>query len=381
MMLASILMPALSFAAGTKFYYAGWLPFWRKQSGAADTAINLDRIREISPFSYEVNENGTLRDSLKIKEGFWPGWLSAVRDLRVKIIPTIAWFDGGGIHKMLANKKTRVKHEDIIAKLVSDQKFDGIDIDYEGKMAKTNPYFSLFIKGLALRLRPHKKILSCTVEARTPPSSIYNTIPEKLEYANDYAALNKYCDEVRIMTYDQGTIDLKLNASKGNGNLYSPVSDADWVLKVIKETTKTISRKKLMLGIPTYGYEYEVSWNNGITTYRRLRSLNFFKAMNIAESVGLSPERNNAGELGFTYTTSTFVEVSPILRSDVSSTQPNGIPLSNLNSTTSVTRFASFSDGESARQKIELAKKYGLRGVAFFKFDGEFDPTLWNEMK
>ena len=376
-------MPLLGNAASSKFYYAGWLPFWKKESGAADVAVNLKRLQEVSPFSYEVNSNGTLRDVLKIHEGLWPGWLAAVRSAKVKIIPTIAWFDAGGIHTLLSNTKLRRAHEDLIAKLVKDEHFDGIDIDYEGKMAKTSPYFSLLIEGLAIRLHPYNKTLTCTIEARTPLTSLPNSnAPEKKpSYANDYAVLNKYCDEVRIMAYDQGTIDLKLNALKGNGNFYAPVADPAWVEKVIKEAIKTISRKKIMLGVPTYGYEYQVNWADGLTTYRRLRSVNFFTAMNRAESAGVAPARNNAGELSFTYASSTWVEVSQALRSDVSSTLPAGLTLQTASATSTSTRFISFSDGESTNQKIQLAKKYGLRGVVLFKFDGELDPLQWEVMK
>lgn len=370
------------FAAAAPLRYAGWLPYWKKQSGAMDTVLHIDVLHEISLFSYEVNKNGTLKDALKIHQGFWPVWISAIQDLGIKIIPTIAWFDGNGIHNLLSKTKSRIAHEDLITKLVIDENFDGIDIDYESKLAKTNPYFSLFIKGLAIRLHPKNKILSCTVEARTPLASLENSDkPEnKPSYANDYVVLNKYCDEIRIMAYDQGLIDLKLNAQKGNGDFYAPVADPDWVEKVIKEATKTISKKKIMLGVPTYGYEYEVSWKNGITTYSRLRSVNFFTAMDLAERVNASPQRNNAGELSFVYPTSTSIKVSSSLISDVSSTLPKAFSLS-ANLLSGITRFVSFSDAESATNKIKLAKKYGLRGIVFFKFDGEADPLIWEKMK
>mgnify|MGYP001562060815 FL=1 len=150
--------PISSAATKAPFYYAGWLPFWKKQSGAQDISGNLYKFHELSPFSYEVKADGTLVDKLKLTEGFWPAWLSAVRDSGVKNIPTIAWFDGAGIHKLLSDKKKRIAHEDLITKLVKDMKFDGIDIDYEAKLAETKPYFSPFIQGLAIRLHPLKKL-------------------------------------------------------------------------------------------------------------------------------------------------------------------------------------------------------------------------------
>lgn len=380
LVILSALAPLSLAVAATPFYYAGWIPFWSKQGGAQNASLNLEKLREVSPFSYEVKNDGTLVDKLKINEGLWPGWLHAVRDAGIKIIPTIAWFNGADIHKLLSNKNKRLAHEDAIAKLVKDNKFDGIDIDYEGKLAETNPYFSLFIQGLAIRLHPMKKILSCTVEARMPVSSRYyqTGTSADYEYANDYKVLNKYCDEVRIMAYDQGVIDIKLDAQKGNGKLYAPVADGDWSEKVIKETIKTINPKKVMLGVPTYGYEYEVVWSNGVTTYRRLRSLNFFQAINVAVAAGVPILRNSAGEAGFWYTSSTLIEVSPALRWDVSSTEPAEIAFSSA--ARGITRFVSLSDSRAAAEKIALAKKYGLRGVVFFKFDGEFDPLLWRVM-
>jgi len=352
------LTPLTSGAAGP--IYAGWLPYWQKQDGAMDAGLNLDKFQEISPFSYEVNVDGTLKDKMNIDEGLWPGWLAAARDAHVKIIPTVAWFDGAGIQKLLSNATKRRAHEDIIAKLVTDKKFDGVDIDYESKLADTKPYFSLFIQGLAQRLHAKKKLLSCTIEARMPLADRYAVIPKDTRVANDYVVLNKYCDEVRVMAYDQGTIDLKLDAKKGTGHLYAPVADPAWVEKVIKETVKTISRKKVMLGIPTY---------------RRLRSVNFFTAMNVADRVGATPVRSSAGELSFTYASSTLIEVSDALRSDVSSTAP-----AELLPAPAVTRYISFTDADAIAQKIALVNKYGLRGAAFFKFDGQADPMLWEKL-
>jgi len=381
-----VFSPALSFAASktskTPFYYAGWIPFWKQQSGAHELSLNLEKLKEISPFSYEVKSNGTLVDKLKINEGFWPGWLSAVRDMNIKIIPTIAWFDGDGINALLSNKEKRIAHENIITKLVKDQKFDGIDIDYESKLAETNPYFALFIKGLAIRLHPLKKILSCTIEPRTPVSSRYTQTnsPKDYQYANDYKTLNKYCDEIRIMAYDQGLIDIKLDVEKGDGKLYAPIADVAWVKKVLEETVKTINPKKIMLGIPTYGYEYQVKWDNGVLVYERLRSHTYNQAIERARTVGATPKRNSAGELSFTYSTSTWVKnVSPSLSFIVASNQPPA-ELASLGNG-SVLRYVSFSDADAIKEKIVLAKKMGLRGAVFFKFDSEQDPLLWQALK
>ena len=269
--------PAMAAAAAkTPFYYGVWLPYWQGQSGASDIAVNLDTLHEVSPFSYEMNSYGALVDDLKIGNGSWDGWLGAVHDAGVKIVPTIAWFDGPSIYNLLSSTKKRQAAEDTVAALVKAKKFDGIDIDFESMTTSTKPYFSLFIQGLAIRLHPANKALVCTVVPRTPVSSLYDSNPlPVVQYAEDYAVLNQYCDSVRIMAYDQGTIDIKLDTSKGNGTLYAPTADPAWVEKVIKNTITAINPKKVMLGIPTYGYEYQVSWLMGATTYERVRSFTY----------------------------------------------------------------------------------------------------------
>lgn len=366
-------------ASAAPFRYGVWLPFWRGQDGAVNIAPNLDKLYEVSPFSYEMRNDGTLIDSLKIASGNWDSWFGAVRDSGVKIIPTIAWFNGQGIYNLLSKSRTRQATEDRVAQLVTANGFDGIDIDFEAMLPATRAYYSLFIQGLATRLHPAHKMLTCTVMSRMPLERRYAKPPANIVYPENYSVLGTYCDEVRIMAYDQQTIDLALNAAKGNGKLYSPVADTDWVSTVLKETLKYLNPKKVMLGIPTYGYEYEVSWTGGITTYQRVRAFDFFAAMDRADSLGIEPKRNNAGELSFTFASSTHFNQPSILVSTVQSVQP--AELATINPNASTTFFVSFPDAQSINDKINLAKKFGIRGAMLFKADGDIDPLSWEYMK
>jgi spore germination protein YaaH len=371
-------------ASSKPLAYGVWLPFWKAEDGAEDVSVNLDKLSEVSPFSYEIGAGGKIIDDANINDGSWDAWFSAARELGVKIIPTVAWFDATPMYTTLSNKKMRQAQEDAITALAKKQNFDGVDIDYENKPSKIKPYFSLFVQGLSTRLHAAKKTLTCTVEPRSPATDIWATPPNPLPYSDDYTALNKYCDEIRLMAYDQGDIDLTLNAEKGSSTLYAPVADPDWVARVLKNMMGTVNPKKVMLGIPTYGYEYQVSWVDGVTTYERVRSFTFQEAMDRADLVGIAPARDNADELSYTYQTSTYVSGIPAtLTSYVSSTRPLALSVTStpLPANATNTMFVSFSDAQSAEDKIALAKKYGLRGVIFFKADGELDPAIWGDLR
>ena len=141
-------------AASTPLYYGGWVPYWTGTSGEQQIAVNLDSLNEVSPFSYEIVSGGAIKDDLGISKGLWTGWISAVQSGGLKVIPTIAWFDTGSIYNLLSNAPARQAEENSIATLVKNNKFDGIDIDFESMSPATRPYYSLFIEGLAARLHP-----------------------------------------------------------------------------------------------------------------------------------------------------------------------------------------------------------------------------------
>ncbi|OGF52000.1 hypothetical protein A3H04_03010 [Candidatus Giovannonibacteria bacterium RIFCSPLOWO2_12_FULL_43_11c] len=352
-----LVLPYSASAATAKLEVSGWLPYWRAASSTADALPHLGELKEVNPFGLSVRSDGTLADIvLNIDEEPWKSFILAAKAKKVRVIPTVMWSDGDAMHQILSDGPKRRALEDQIANLVKSKEYDGIDIDFEGKKAETKDYFSTFLKGLYSRMG--KKWVMCTIESRTPLSSRYDTIPKDIKYANDFVQINKYCDRVRIMTYDQGAIDIRLNeAALG---LYVPVSDVKWVEKVIKLTAKSIPLRKLVIGIPTYGYEYEVRPLNIGFQYERLWSFNPQYALDLAKNLNISPQRNSAGEISFVYIP-----------------QPTAGSIPNPGTF----RIAWWSDAEAIRQKVALAKKLGVRGVAIFKLDGGEDPGIWEILK
>ena len=362
-----------AFALTTSFDKAVWIPYWRKDEGVTATRANLDVVTQVSPFAFELQVDGTIKNALKIDEEPWTTLMTEAKKKNVKVYPSILSYPHNenekyGLYLMLAQRKSRYAHEQAIVALVKKYKVDGIDIDYEAKTAETGPYFSAFLTELAKALHKENKKLICTIEARTPPESRYATTSQivlsKVEYSNDYKVIGRVCDQVRIMAYDQSTDDASLTiANKSQGLVYKPVADIEWVEKVMTLAMRDIKPSKLILGIPTYGYKYEVVRKQGesVPTYSRIGSMNYYYANQLAESLHITPTRNDTQEVSFTYATTTGV---------------NGESLGGIKE-----YLVWYSDALSIKDKIRLAKLYKLGGVALFKIDGGNDPKVWDVMR
>jgi len=367
-----LLLPNFAFAAtkAAPLEISGWIPYWRVATGTIDVLSHMQSLNAVMPFGYIVQNDGSLYDAFGLNTSSSTStanaFIAVAKAEKVKIVPTVMWSSGAAMYAILSKASSRIALEDAITALVNERDFDGIDIDFENKWAETRPYFSLFLKGLYARMG--KKWVYCAIEPRTPPSSYFAVIPDKLNYANDYVAINKYCDRVEIMAYDQGTVDLKLNAA-ANSTPYIPVADTKWVEKVVNLAAQTISKKKLIIGVATYGYEYDLIPLAQGFRYNMNWNFNPRYATDLASSLGLMSSRNTAGEMSFVYQATTTTTANLIASAGTAGP---------LQATTTPLRIAWWSDASAINDKIQLAKKLGVRGIAIFKLDGGEDQNLWN---
>lgn len=391
LILLSSLFPIAAHAATatSSLEVSGWIPYWRTAAGTADALAHLNAFTEINPFGYTVKKDASLNDTLNINAEPWLSLIKAAKAKKIRVIPTVTWGDQATIHAILSNTASRIKLEDAIANTVMKNGFDGIDIDFENKMPEDKNYFSTFLKGLYTRMG--SKWVMCDIEPRMPLADRYpdpsTAPPDATDYANDYVQINKYCDRVRLMTYDQGATDILLDVAAGAP--YAPVADPVWVARIVNLAAQDIARNKIEIGIATYGYEYVVTPLSGGYRYDLRWALNPGYALTLASELKFPIQRNSAGEPSFLYMPTSTAPVAAFTGNN-SSDPVTRIPATSYSPTTSnsptaiqatqaaVENLVSWSDAPAIADKVALAKQLGVRGISIFKIDGGEDPVMWN---
>jgi len=339
---------------GRKFFISGWLPYWRKTEGAESLFGQLALFNEIHPFAFGVNPDGSLKDTLKIESAPWAQLRAEAEKENVSIIPTILWGDAQAMHSIFSDKNLLNNHVSVIAEMLNQDNFSGVDIDYEGKDMSDKDLFSSFLELLHKKLAPAGKTINCTVEARTqdtPPPSWNGT--RAMAFANDYSALNQFCDSVTVMAYDEvfQANGIKTSFENMNGIPDAPNADNQWVEQAVNYTLRFIAPEKLVLGVPTYGWEFQLTKLPAGYRYTRLQSISYSKAIAEAQTAGVTLARDAGGELSFVYKTADGEHI------------------------------VTFTDAEMVKQKIDLAEKLNLKGICLFKLDGLVDPQVYSILR
>jgi spore germination protein YaaH len=330
---------------------SGWLPYWKKVDGIASLEGKMNLFSEINPFAFDVAPDGSLIDTMHISDAPWTMFREEAEKENVDVIPTILWTDASSMHRVFTDPALLMRHVDAIASMLERNGFSGVDIDYEGKDVADRDAFTGFLSALHVRLSGAGKTVSCTIEARTadaPPAGWGGT--RAMAYANDFSALNDSCDTVRVMAYDEVFQVRGDHRSFESADTVPAAPNADivWVESVMRYALRYIAPEKLMLGVPTYGWEFKLTELAKGYHYERVRSLDYPDAIAEAKVAGVTPMRTSGGELSFMYAA------------------PDG------------NHLVTFDDAESVRKKITLAKNLHLKGVSLFKLDGGTDLELFS---
>jgi len=259
--------------SGYSIYFWGWVIPTEKS--IEDFVNNSKKFTWVSPTWYYVDGKGNI-----IERAFDKKLIEVARENNVKILPLIAnkGFDPNIVNSIVRNKEIGDRVIDALLKIVVEKNFDGINIDFEGIPSSDREYFTDFMKRLYLKFHEYGKLVSIDVPAKT------HEVYEGWSGAFDYKALSNYTDLFIIMIYDY----------HWSGGTPGPISPLDWFISVLDYAVSNVPRKKIVAGIPFYGYDWPMN--------ARGRGVTYEQAITIAKKYGAKVHFDfDKGEAHFTY--------------------------------------------------------------------------------
>lgn len=314
-----------------------WFPDWDSKKSIAVFRQVADKLDSISPVWYYYEENGVRESKKGLEET-----LAVAKEHHVKVIPTITSFDRDHVHEIFKDEASVRAHAQYILGEIEKYGFDGFDIDYESiHFPDQKAYFSL-LQQLYTELDQKGKVLSVAVVPKWSDQLVTGSLAETRK-VQDWYELSEFTHEIRIMAYE---------ATTPNNTYPGPIAPLPWVEAILKYAITRIPREKIMLGIHLYGYD---GWNT--------------KPENITPYLGGAI---NTIEPKLQATPITFENLStrlPKLKSKILDPVTKEQVLIYTDKDTD--RIVYYQDAESTKYRIDLAKQYGIAGVAYWRMGGE----------
>ncbi|MDR3278648.1 MAG: glycoside hydrolase, partial [Oscillospiraceae bacterium] len=221
---AAAVTPAAAYESLTYLYGSTTATYLNRVERTGD---NLDIV---APDYFEVDENGDMKYTKSVD----PLLIAAMHDKKITVTPFLSnHWNRANARAMLAK---RAQVAAVLAGAVSQHGLDGLDIDIQNITDADRAAFSDFIRLLRAAM-PQGKTLTVCVAA----NPYYTNIGWQGAY--DYAELNKYCDHIFIMTYDESF----------EGGDPGPVASYWFIETSIKYALQYVPKEKIMIGIPFYG--------------------------------------------------------------------------------------------------------------------------------
>ncbi len=219
-------------------FYVNWLS--EDTSSYESLQENSNNVNMVAPFWYTVNPDGTIESRYgghQYEVASLARSSNLSRDNNLMILPLVN--NNQQNNMILVNQETRDKAVKSIVKLVEENGYDGVNIDFEGLPSWTRDGYTAFIKQLSTQMRKKRKVLTISVFPKIG-------VPLSMHGAYDYSALAPYVDRVVIMLYDN-------HWSTGPAG---PIAPIKWVEDNIKYALEYLPASKILLGIANYGYDW-----------------------------------------------------------------------------------------------------------------------------
>ncbi len=305
-------------------------------NGYAFPNISMDVLRKTLPyltylsiFSYHVNSDGSL-DPIEDTQ-----LIQAARAARVAPLMVITnlgeegGFDSDLASTILNNNALQETLINNVIRVLEEKNYSGLDIDFEYIKPEDRESYNNFLRKVVARLRPMGYSITTALAPKIAADQ------EGILYeAHDYPVHGALVDHVIIMTYEWGYT-------------YSPpraVAPINEVRKVLNYAVTAIPREKIFMGIPNYGYNWTLPFEEGTA----------------AQSI------SNVGAVDLAYQVGANINYDPIAQA----------PYFRYYDENGREHEVWFEDARSILAKLTLANEFRVGGVSYWTINSYF-PQNW----
>jgi cellulose synthase/poly-beta-1,6-N-acetylglucosamine synthase-like glycosyltransferase/spore germination protein YaaH/peptidoglycan/xylan/chitin deacetylase (PgdA/CDA1 family) len=211
---------------------------------------NIDQIDVLIPQWFDLNSK------LELKSDIQKDIVDLAKKHNTKVLPLInnevnGKWDQEIVHNLLNSPEAQDKLIKNLHEQIKQHGFDGINIDFENIHKNDRDKLTNFIKKLYSTF--HADGLMVTIDV--PPANP----------AFDYINLEKYCDRMMLMLYDENYINP------------GPIASSSW----FEDALSSIPKDKLIASLGNYGYDWDWEIQQGG------KALSFEEVMRMAEKANL----------------------------------------------------------------------------------------------
>lgn len=232
-------LPEIANVRLPKPQYAVWIPWWEEERAMLSLSKAKNFLVSISPTWYELKNNGQIGEiaSTHKKE-----IINIASSSSIMIIPTIGNnFDEERVTLFLDDSYLQEKEIQELIDLALVEGYQGWDLDWEEISQEDRDKFSVFVQKFAENLHKKGLLLSLAVHAQTGKVTDWEG-----SRGQDWTSLGRNADFIRIMAYD-------FHHSRSEPGPITPLKELE---EVVKYALSSIPISKIVLGLPTYGYDW-----------------------------------------------------------------------------------------------------------------------------
>jgi len=219
-----------------------------ESSGSADSLHEFaSYLDQIPTDTFAINQHGGISGTAPV---------SALNFARSKGMKTFATISNFGVsdfvpkvaHVIVNNSSIRAKAIQNMLDVVETYDYSGVNIDFEAVPHKDRAAFTAFVRETAKTMRSAGYLTVVSV-----PAELQDDANDSWAGAFDFKELGRYADILQLMTYDEN----------GTWGPPGPVAGLNWVEPCVQFAVSVVPSHKISLGMPAYGYDWNLSRGGG----------------------------------------------------------------------------------------------------------------------